>query len=195
MTSLVPQREKYLINFANSMYDEFLKLKYGIASCLKKGEAILNDLRKDIVEYQINDDGGALCEVSIKYMGWLSVYYPDGNGNCEIKRYSSPSSIGLAYVNQSTSTNVIEVTAGGCITKINVNPSITINTGGGAFVYTQNCGNPQTVWHIVHNLGIVPNVWAADCNNNNISGTVAVVNNNEITLTFSTAVAGKAYLS
>ena len=195
------------MNFANSVYAEFQKIKYGINSCKYLGDKMVNEIRKDIIDHQSNDDGGALCEVSIKYMGWLPVYYPDVEGEYEspwcdtggyqIKRCSSgPSAIGLAYVNQGTSTNVIEVNAGGCITKINVNPSITINTtGGGSFVYTQNCADPQTVWNITHNLAMVPNVWAVDCSNNNISGTVAVVNNNQITLTFSTAVAGKAYLS
>lgn len=207
MRSLVPQREKYLINFANLMYDEFLKLKYGITSCRKKGEAYVDELRKEIVEYQVNNDGGALCEVSITYMGWLPVYYPSEDISCEyqspwcnnsyqIQRCSKgPSAIGLSYVGQNNSLNLIEVNAGGCITKINVNPSIVINNNAIGFTYNQPCNTPQTVWNINHNLGYTPNVWAEDCNGTNISGTISVIDNNTITLTFSTAVAGKAHLS
>jgi hypothetical protein len=102
----------------------------------------------------------------------------------------------MSYVGQDASTNLIEVNSGGCITLININPAITINTGT-AFTYVQNCANPQTVWNINHNLGHTPNVWAEDCSDTpvNIEGTVTVINPNTITLTFSTAQAGKAYLS
>jgi hypothetical protein len=64
---------------------------------------------------------------------------------------------------------------------------------GKSFVYTQNPA--ATVWAIIHNMGFVPNVFAEDENGNDIVGVVSVINNNEITLTFNTPVAGKAYLS
>lgn len=209
MRNLLPQKEKYLINFANSVYAEFQQMKYGIQSCRKTGELWLNEMRKDIVEYQSKDDGGALCDVSIQHMGWLPVYYPTNDESCDyqppwcdVSRYQiqrcngGPRSIGMSYVGQNNSTNVIEVNSGGCITRINVNPSIVINNNNNSsFVFTQDCAQPQTVWNINHNLNIVPNVWTEDCNGTNIQGTVAVVDNDNITITFSTAVAGKAYLS
>lgn len=209
MRNLLPQKEKYLMNFANSVYAEFQQMKYGIKSCRKTGELWLNEMRKDIVEYQSKDDGGALCDVSIQHMGWLPVYYPTNDESCDyqppwcdVSRYQiqrcngGPRSIGMSYVGQNNSTNVIEVNSGGCITRINVNPSIVINNNNNAsFVFTQDCAQPQTVWNINHNLSIVPNVWTEDCNGTNIQGTVAVVDNDNITITFSTAVAGKAYLS
>lgn len=208
MRNLLPQKEKYLINFANSVYAEFRQIKYGIKSCKKTGSLDLNEMRKDIVEYQSNDDGGALCQVSIQHMGWLPVYYPTNDTSCEyrppwcdVSKYQiqkcnrGPQGVGMSYVGQNSSTNLIEVNAGGCITRININPAITINSSGSSFVFTQNCGNPQAIWYINHNLSIVPNVWAEDCNGDNISGVVDVVDNNTITLTFSSPVAGKAYLS
>jgi len=210
MRNLLPQKEKYLMNFANSVYDEYRKLKYGIQSCKKSGEIWLNEIRKDIAEYQSNDDGDALTQVSIQHMGWLPVYYPTTDETCDyqppwmdVSKYQiqrcnrGPQGIGLSYVGQNNSTNLIEVNSGGCITRININPSITINNNNGnaSFVFTQACNQPQTVWNINHNLNIVPNIWTEDCSGHNIQGTLAVVDNDNITITFSTAVAGKAYLS
>jgi len=207
MRNLLPQKDKYLINFANSVYAEFRRMKYGIESCTRTGQLYVDEMRKDIVNYQSNDDGEALSQVSIQHMGWLPVYYPSNDDSCDyqapwndMSRYQvqrcsgGPTSIGMSYVGQDSSTNLIEVNAGGCITRININPAITINNNS-SFVFTQNCANPQAVWYIIHNLNLVPNVWSEDCSGNNISGTIHVVNNNEITLTFSSPVAGKAYLS
>ena len=210
MRNLLPEKDKYLKNFANSVYNEFRKIKYGIASCKKDPTPLyVDEMRRDIVEYQSHDDGDALTQVSIQHMGWLPVYYPTYDKSCDyqppwadMNRYKvrtcfgGPSSIGMSYVDQNTSTNIIEVNAGGCITRINLNPSIVINNNNNSsFVYTQNCADPQAVWYIIHNLNLIPNVWSEDCDGNNISGVIDVVDDNQITLTFSSPVAGKAYLS
>lgn len=207
--NLLFDKDKYYKNFANSVYDVFRKMKYGISSCKVKSSLYLDEIRKDIVDYQAHDDGGALTEVSIQHMGWLPVYYPTYDKSVDycppwadmskyqIRSCNRPSSsLGMSYVDQTNSTNLIEVNAGGCITRINLNPSIVINNNNNSsFTFTQSCADPQPVWYINHNLNIVPNVWAEDCNGDNISGVVDVVDNNTITLTFSSAVAGKAYLS
>jgi len=209
MRNLLPQKEKYLMNFANSVYAEFQQMKYGIKSCKRTGQLYIDEMRKDIVVYQSNDDGEALSQVSIQQMGWLPVYYPTNDDSCnylppwhDMSRYQvqtcngGPRSIGMSYVGQDASANLIEVNSGGCITRININPAITINNSGtSSFTYAQNCADPQTVWNINHNLGYTPNAWTVDCNGNNISGTMQVINANTITITFSTAEAGTAYLS
>lgn len=210
MRNLLPQKDKYLGNFANSIYNEFRKMRYGIASCKKDVTPLyLDEMRKDIVEYQSNDDGDALTQVSIQHMGWLPVYYPTHDKSCDYqppwadmnryrvrKCYGGPSSIGMSYVGQNNSTNLIEVNAGGCITRINLNPSIVINnTTPSSFVFTQDCIQPEAIWYINHNLGYTPNLWAEDCNGDNISGIINIVDSNTITLTFSSPIAGKAYLS
>jgi hypothetical protein len=209
MRNFLPQKEKYLMNFANSVYAEYQRINYGIQSCRNTGDLWLNEIRKDIANYQSNDDGEALCQVSVQHMGWLPVYYPTNDTSCEyrppwcdVSKYQvqtcsgGPTSVGMSYVGQNSSANLIEVNAGGCITRININPSITINNGV-AFTFVQPCNQPQTVWNINHNLGFTPNVWSEDCSNPpvNISGTVHVIDANNITLTFSSALAGKAYLS
>lgn len=196
------------MNFADSVYDEYLRSKYGIQSCRRSGKLWLDDLRRDIANYQANDDGDALCEVSIRHMGWLPVYYPTPNESCDYqtpwcdndykiqKCNRGPQSIGMSYVGNGGSANIIEVNSCGCITRINVNPAITIinNTGTG-FTYVQNCADPQLVWYINHNLGYTPNVWVEDCDGCNADGVIAVVNSTTITITFTSPVGGKAHLS
>lgn len=210
MRNLLFEKAKYNRNFADSVYDEMRKIKYGIATCRKGGKLWLDEMRKQIVEYQSNDDGEALTQVSIQHMGWLPVYYPSHDETCEyrppwcdvgryqIQRCNAPSTsaVGMSYVGQGNSTNIIEVNSGGCITRINLNPSIVINNNNGtAFTFTQDCAQPSTIWYINHNLGYTPNVWSEDCSGSNISGTLTVVDANTITLTFSIPQAGKAYLS
>lgn len=210
MRNLLPDKVKYYSNFANSMYAEYRKLRYGIATCKRTGKRYLDEIRKDIVNYQANDDGEALSQVSINTMAWLPVYYPSHDETCQytppwcdMSKYqvqkcsTGPSAVGMSYVGQNNSMNIIEVNSGGCITRINLNPSITINnnSGGSAFAFNQPCGSPQLVWNINHNLGYTPNAWTIDCSGNNISGTMQVIDANTITITFSTAQAGTAYLS
>jgi hypothetical protein len=206
--SLLHHKEKYLINFANSVYDEFRKMKYGIESCRKTGKLYIDEMRHDLIQYHMNDDGDALCEVSIRHMGWLPVYYPTPDESCDYqtpwcdndykiqKCNKGPQGIGMSYVGNGGSANIIEVNSGGCITRINVNPTIIINNNTGAsFTYAQNCAQPATVWNIVHNLGYTPNVWVEDCDGCNADGVIAVVNPNTITITFSSPIGGIAHLS
>jgi len=212
MRNLLPDKVKYYSNFANSMYAEYRKLKYGIATCKRTGKRYLDQVRKDIVNYQANDDGEALSQVSINTMAWLPVYYPTNDTTCQyqppwcdMSKYqvqrcnTGPTGVGMSYVGQGNSANIIEVNTGGCVTRINLNPTINItnNTGGGpsSFVFTQDCAQPVPIWYISHNLGYTPNAWTIDCTGANISGTMQVINSNTITITFSSPEAGKAYLS
>ena len=205
MRNLLAEKSKYYKNFADSVYSQYRKIKYGIASCKKNTNSYLDEVRKELVDYQAKDDGDALTQVSITTMGWLPVYYSTQDESCDYQppwcsanKYqiqtcnSGPKTVGMNYTNTNISTNLIEVNTGGCITRININPAININNGTS---YTHTQATLATVWTITHNLGYTPNVWTVDENGNNISGTVAVVNSNQITITFSTSVKGKAYLS
>lgn len=62
-----------------------------------------------------------------------------------------------------------------------------------SYVFTQ--GTPSTTWTIVHNLGVFPSVTVVDSAGSVQIGDVLYVSANEITLTFSAAFAGKAYLN
>jgi hypothetical protein len=62
-----------------------------------------------------------------------------------------------------------------------------------SYVFTQ--GSPSATWTIVHNLGVFPSVTVVDSGGSVQIGDVLYVSANEITLTFSAAFAGKAYLN
>lgn len=61
------------------------------------------------------------------------------------------------------------------------------------YVHTQN--TPSTSWAVTHNLGFFPNVTVVDSANTQVEGNVIYNNINSVTIEFSTAFAGKAYLS
>ena len=55
----------YYINFANDLYDEFRKVRYGINSCLKSyRKSWLDEIRHEMLEYKKMDDVDASCTVN-----------------------------------------------------------------------------------------------------------------------------------
>ena len=64
---------------------------------------------------------------------------------------------------------------------------------GGQYVHTQNLAS--TTWTIVHNLNMHPNVTVVDSANTEVVGMVHYDDENTVTLTFSAAFSGYAYLS
>lgn len=67
--------------------------------------------------------------------------------------------------------------------------------GGGGASYVHNQVSAATVWTVNHNLGYQPNVSIIDSAGNNAFATIARPSLNQLTLTFSAAVGGVAYLS
>lgn len=200
MSNLLTQKDKYYTSFANSVYSEFCNIRYGIKSCKQTADLWLAELRRDIAEYQLQDDCDALTQVSIQHSGWLPVYYPEVNNVVDPNRHHSQhcavpkAAVGMSYVGQNNSSNIIEVNAGGCITRIILNPNITItNNNNSSFVFTQSI--PSAVWYINHKLNIIPNAWTENLDGTDIEGTLAVIDNDTITITFSSPQTGKAYLS
>jgi hypothetical protein len=62
-----------------------------------------------------------------------------------------------------------------------------------SFVYEKRSNG--NVWTIPHNLNFMPNVTVIDYGGNNVECDIQHVNSNSLTLTFSEAVSGHAYLS
>jgi len=54
---------------------------------------------------------------------------------------------------------------------------------------------PAITWTVNHNLGFRPNLTVFDTGGNIVEGEVAHINENRLTITFSTATSGAAYLS
>jgi len=67
--------------------------------------------------------------------------------------------------------------------------------GDVSFVYEQNTGNPQQVWNITHNLNKKPSVTIVTATDTTVVGEVTYNNNNQLTITLSSANSGKAYLN
>lgn len=61
------------------------------------------------------------------------------------------------------------------------------------FVFTQ--GSPSNTWNITHTLNKFPSVSVVDSANNEVEGDVHFVDQNNITITFSSSFSGKAYLN
>lgn len=64
---------------------------------------------------------------------------------------------------------------------------------GGTYIHNQ--GVASTTWTITHNLGFYPSVTVSDSADTIIEGQVDYPSVNTVVLTFSSAFAGKAYLS
>lgn len=195
MRNLLPNQAKHNKVFADAVYRQYKQMRYGIASC-KSTDLDMATMRKYIVDWQENEDAGALDETSIQYQTWLALNYDDvvysQGGTGYIHTSAQAPTVGLNYVNGNINENIIQINAGGCITRINLNPSIFIaeNT---SYVHTQSVA--ATEWNIVHNLNMIPNVRTEDLSGNDIEGVVTVVDNYQIKITFSQPVSGKAYLS
>ena len=61
--------------------------------------------------------------------------------------------------------------------------------------YTHNQGATSNTWSIAHNLNFYPTVQIFDSASNLVEGAVSHTDANNLTLTFSAAISGKAYLS
>ncbi len=67
--------------------------------------------------------------------------------------------------------------------------------GSGNFSYVHDQMSPASVWTIVHGLSGYPNITIVDSSQREVVGDVIYVDSNTISVTFSSAFAGKAYLS
>ena len=70
----------------------------------------------------------------------------------------------------------------------------TLSTQGvPTFIFNQ--GVPATTWNVQHNLGNFPSITVIDTGNTVVNGEYTYVDNNNVTLKFSAAFAGTAYLN
>lgn len=198
MRTYLPNRVKYNKQFADTIHRLYKQMRYGIGSCKPEQNTQLISMRKELVEWEANEDEGALSETKIQFKTWLGVKYDDvlyskGGTGFIISDQGAAPSMGLNYMGQQQSgQNIIEINSGGCITRINLNPAITINQNS-SFVFTQS--TPSTMWDITHGMNMIPNVTTEDTLGNDIVGILDVVDNNRLKIYFNTPVAGKAYLS
>lgn len=201
MKNYLVDKNRLYVAYADTVYKDFLKTRFGLKSCAPSGDQDLAFMRKELVDWQENEDNGALTATSISYITWLGVNYDldeietsnTGAGYALTATPSSPNNLSLNYnYGNNLAENIIEVNTGGCMTRINLNPSIQINHNG-RFTFEQEV--PALVWTINHSMNMVPNVFIQDTEGRDIEGLVEPISNNALTITFSSPVAGTAYLS
>lgn len=203
MKNYLVDKTRYYLNYADVVYREFLQTRFGVSGCKPSENSLLADMRKQLVDWQQNEDNGALTQTSISYITWLGVNYDldeveltnTGAGYLVAPNQIAPQNLSLQYnYANGESQNIIEVNTGGCVTRINLNPSIQINhSTTGTFVFVQE--SPAYVWNITHSLGYIPNIFIQDTDGRDIEGIVDSIDINNLTISFTSPVAGTAYLS
>lgn len=187
--------------FASAIERVFKKTRYGIASVHSDNYLDLAIMRKYIVDWQVNEDADALTTTSVQYTTWLPVLYDvntSGNlGSSVSSVSSSPSALSFGYSHPGGNQNIIDINTGGCLTRINLNPTINIDnsTGSSTVSYVHTQSTAATTWTITHNLGFIPNVFIIDGQGVELIGSINSVSNTSISISFSQPVTGTAYLT
>ena len=208
MRNLLQDKTKHYKVFAEDAYNSFRRLRYGIDAGKPDADYQTSSIRKELVDWQSNADNDALTQTSISYYGWLPITYHSSDESVEFSsnvssdpyRYlkvcsNDPVNVGLSYnygVNQNQ--NIIDVNTSGCVTRINLNPAITINNQPSAqFTHHQSVASTQ--WVINHSLGFIPNVFIMNEAGTEIIGIVDSATTTQMTISFTDPVTGYAYLS
>ena len=94
----------------------------------------------------------------------------------------------------STSANtVVDVNAASVGPQGPAGPAGAAGASGGFFTFTQ--GSPASTWTIAHGLGYRPNISVVDSAGSQVEGNTVWTDINNLTITFSGAFSGVAYLS
>ena len=201
MRNLVPNKTEHYKVFADAVDQLFHSIRFGLSGRKRKTSLDQAIMRKHIVDWQVNEDDDALTTASIQYTTWLPVLY-EVNTSGSIGSNSSttatyPAGVSLGYNYPGGTQNIIDVNTGGCITRINLNPTITIDnsSSGGGANYTHVQSIAAVTWTITHNLGFVPNVFVLDGNGVEMIGSINSANATTLVISFSQAVSGTAYLT
>lgn len=96
-------------------------------------------------------------------------------------------------VTVTSSGSTIEPTTGTATVTVTVGGSVSVTGSAG---YTHDQASASASWTVTHNLGRFPSITVVDTSGNRILGFEAVYDSaNQVTLTFSAAFSGKAYLN
>lgn len=136
------------------------------------------------------NDVYAYLQAMHNYDGLLELYNAQNTTSFGVFK---PQSINLLQ-NDVIKLTVDAVSANGTITGNEIiNTSVTYPFGDKHYEHSQL--SASSTWNITHNLNKKPSVMVVDDGENVIVGDINYINQNEITITFTGSVSGKAYLN
>ena len=193
---------KLYTKFADAVYAKFKRERYGLNTCCEPDSIDELEMKRDLCEWQDLSGVDLLSDTQIRYFANLPIYVDERLGsasNDSHYRYAGSSRNSSATVSYKTGfngeENILEINAGGAVTRINLNSIINIDNTS-IQKYTHNQETPATVWIVEHNLGFVPgNELVTDLDGNEIEGVTSVIDVDTIQIEFSEPVAGYAYVS
>lgn len=193
--------EKLQKAFSDAVYTVFLEERYGIAPCCGSKSLEQLEAEKMLCDWKVLSADNSMSESQIRYFANLPVFVNDELGTVSSDShydYSGTSSNSASVVYNTGLNgyeNVIEINAGGAVTRINLNPVINVDNSP-TDQYTHHQETPSDTWVIEHNLGFVPgNELITDLDGNEIDGVTRPIDSNTIQLEFSEPIAGWAYIS
>ena len=187
--------------YSDVVYKVFLEERYGIAPCCSSKSLEQIEAEKMLCDWRVLTNDNSMSESQIRYFSNLPIYVNSEVGtmsNDSHYNYSGTSSNSASVVYNTGLNgleNIVEINAGGSVTRINLNSVINVdNSPTDQYVHEQT--TPSTVWEITHNLGFVPgNELITDLDGNEIEGVTRPLDNNTIRIEFSEPVSGLAYIS
>jgi len=187
--------------YSDAVYKIFLEERYGIAPCCNSKSIEQIEAEKLLCDWKVMSADNSMSDSQIRYFANLPVYVNSELGttsNASEYNYSGTSSNSASIVYNTGLNgleNIVEINAGGSVTRINLNSVINVdNSPTDQYVHEQ--ATPSAVWEIVHNLGFVPgSELLTDLEGNEIEGVTRPIDNNTIRIEFSEPIAGWAYLS
>lgn len=187
MKNIIADKDNLSEKFADAVFTIFKQVRFGISSCSRTTD--INRLRAvlSLANWQSKLESNIVNETDVTIIADMPAFQNSRPFIIGGLNQSHKTTVHLEYTNEEGET--IEVDSDGCKTTIIVPPS----SSKQGFEFVQ--GTPLAEWTIAHNLGFIPNVRIENLNGENIDGIVTVVNINTIQINFSSATAGKAYLS
>jgi len=187
--------------YSDAVYKIFLEERYGIAPCCNSKSIEQIEAEKLLCDWKVMTADNSMSDSQIRYFANLPVYVNSELGttsNTSEYNYSGTSSNSASIVYNTGLNgleNIVEINAGGSVTRINLNSVINVdNSPTDQYVHEQ--AEPSINWIIEHNLGFVPgNQLVTDLDGNEIEGVTRPLDNNTLRIEFSEPIAGWAYLS
>ena len=166
MEQLLVKRIKTEQNFAVQAYTNFKEIKFGIEPCC------YTDFETAALNKYLCDWQNSASNKIIIDSGQVGIFIEP-----------------LAIINIEASMSCPAIPTNVC-TVIDLE---SILCKSGTYIHTQDV--PLAVWVITHNLGSFPSVTVVDNLNQVVVGDIAYNSSNTLTITFTTAFAGYAYLN